>query len=188
MKKFIGVLVILAMVNVANAGLVDLVITSLNGEQIQPTKEITIKPSDIVDLQIWWTAPATDYLFALGAKFDVQGPGTLDTSAIVRNAAFDGTLEAKGPDFIVEAGSFLGPQGAVEPVVAVANLLLHCDDIGRVILSMGDYAGSPTLVVDEGFNLLPFEFGAPVIINQIPEPMTLTLLGLGGLFLARRKK
>ena len=63
----------------------------------------------------------------------------------------------------------------------VDSILLHCEGIGEVTLTLAS-------IYDPGT-------GEPVsitvmdtqVIHQIPEPMTFALLGLGGLFLRRRK-
>jgi len=192
MKKLMFLLIILAMVNVANAGIIDIAITSLNGEPITPTNKITINPTDEVDLSIMWTAPDTEYLFALGVTINVQGPGTLmlDPEGIVAHADFDPTLEVIDPvhSEIIEAASWLGPQGMVEPIDVVWNILLHCDGEGDVIVWLTDDRLINTIVVNGDFDELPYEYSAAITIHQIPEPMTLTLLGLGGLVLLRRRK
>jgi hypothetical protein len=179
------------MVNVASAGKVDIQISSLNGSPITPVKEITILPTDYIDMDITFDAPNTEYLFSIGIVFNVVGPGTLDLASTVRHADYDSTLERKGtnPPWIVEAGSWLGPEGTHPAIVlAVRNILLHCDARGLVTITLSDYSKNPTDVTDGEWNSVPFQYGSGVIIHQIPEPMTLTLLGLGSLFLARRKK
>ncbi len=190
MKKLIVFLAILAMVNVASAGVIDIVVSSLNGQTITPTKEITIMPSDTVDMQITFTAPDTEYAFGLGSIINVTGPATLDISQTVRHADYDSTLELKGtnPPWIVEGGTWLGPQGTGQPVSLVTNLLLHCDGKGLVTVGLMDDPVFGSYVSDAQWNPVDWSYGTGVVIHQVPEPMTLTLLGLGSLFLARRKK
>jgi hypothetical protein len=189
MKKLIVLFAILAMVNVASAGVVDIVITSLNGEPITPTSEITIKPTDEVDMQITFTGPATEYAFGVGVTLNVTGPGTLNIAGAARNALYEAWAEVIGADSIIEAtATSMGPQGTGQPVVLVGNLLLHCDAIGNVTVVLTNDPISGMYISDAEYGMLPFDFGAGVIIHQVPEPMTLTLLGLGSLFLARRKK
>lgn len=98
MKKLLVLLVVLGFVSAASAGIIDIKITSLNGQPIvPPVSEITITPSDIVDLTIVWTAGDTGrYLFSLTSFVNVNGLGTLDLTATARNAAMDSTLEKKG--------------------------------------------------------------------------------------------
>ncbi len=54
----------------------------------------------------------------------------------------------------------------------ISSYEFHCDDLGDVTLNY----------VDSALGLMD-----TLIIHQIPEPMTIGLLGLGGLFLRRRK-
>ena len=74
------------------------------------------------------------------------------------------------------------------------NLLLHCDGPGEVIIDLtftdGRYADASTPGGNYYGDLLPLSealLGDLVIYQAIPEPMTIGLLGLGGLFLRRRK-
>jgi hypothetical protein len=204
MKKVIVLFMVLGLVSVANAGVVDVLITSLNGEAITPTKEITISASDVIDFQITFTAPTTEWLFAIGAVMNVTGPASLDFSNFVYatydpdaeawtnvdiHAQFDPDFHSLGTNYIVEAAKAKGVKGTAAEIWTVRNLGLHCDGYGDVTLFLTNYAGSPTIVIDTSYNEVPYTFGAGVVIHQlIPEPMTLTLLGLGSLFLARRKK
>ncbi len=58
----------------------------------------------------------------------------------------------------------------------VDNIIFHCEVPGDVTLTLvGDY--------ENGIEVLDTQ-----IIHQLPEPMTMCLLGLGGLFLRRRSK
>jgi hypothetical protein len=81
------------------------------------------------------------------------------------------------------------------PTVLVWNLFLHCEDYGPVNLDL-TLAGS-TRIADytDATGNGPYpdwryavegELG-DLVIHQIPEPMTIALLGLGGLFLRRRR-
>jgi len=81
MKKLLLLFMVLGLVSVANAGIIDIVITSLNGQPIDPVKEITIMPTDVVDMQIIFNAPTTEYLFAVQSYINVLGPAVLDWSA-----------------------------------------------------------------------------------------------------------
>jgi hypothetical protein len=63
------------------------------------------------------------------------------------------------------------------------KLVLHCLAAGDVTLTVTALEGTKldgVWITDEVLHTL--------IIHQIPEPMTLTLLGLGSLILVRRKK
>jgi hypothetical protein len=207
MKKLMILFIVLGLVNIASAGVVDITINSLNGVSLAaPVKEITILPTDKIDFRITFTAPNTEYLFAIGSQINVSGPGSLDWSQFVYatydpdedlwtnvdiHSRFDPALHLRGNNWIVEASTVTqGPRGTGLEIWVVKNILLHCDAFGTVKIWLTNYAGSDgTIVVDSVYNQVPWQYGAGVTIHQlIPEPMTLTLLGLGSLFLARRKK
>jgi hypothetical protein len=196
MKKILVLLVVLGFVSAASAGVIDISITSLNGNQIAPVKEITIAPSDTIDMQLVWTGPTNLFLFSLTAILNQTGPGTLDMAGRLRNSAMDaslgkiGTVAGTGQQWIVEAASNTGPAGlGTEPVTIVSNLLLHCDGPGVVTIVLSDYApGGGSMEVNANFDPFTPTYGNGIVIHQIPEPMTLMLLGLGSLFLVRRKK
>ena len=66
------------------------------------------------------------------------------------------------------------------PIIVVDDILFHCEGEGDVeiqlIKTMGDDFTQPAEILDS------------VIIHQIPEPMTMALLGLGGMALIRRRR
>jgi len=206
MKKLMILFIVLGLVSVANAGVIDITITSLNGQTIDPVKEITIMPTDVIDFQIVFNAPNTEYLFGLSATITVSGPGSLDYSIFEPRTwdednemwvigpdvttGYDPELHAQIGDSLVEGASAKGKRGTGAEVWIVKDLLLHCDRAGTVLLYLTDYLpGGGSKVVDTNLVEVPWNYGPGVVIHQIiPEPMTLTLLGLGSLFLARRKK
>jgi hypothetical protein len=192
MKKFICVLVFLALVNVANAGIVDLVISSLNGAPIEPVKEITIFQTDVVNFDVVYDAGQEWFGWSLSLDMLVTGPGTLDISTITRPTGYwnadlskiTATPTGALLDFVAN------DIGTVPPGIVLDHFLLHCDDMGDVIVRLVENpntSAGATLETD-GSDLYELLAGPGIIIHQVPEPMTLTLLGLGGLFLARRKK
>jgi len=192
MKKFICVLVFLALVNVANAGIVDLVISSLNGQPITPVKEITIFQTDVVNFDVVYEAPEGWFGWSLSLDMLVTGPGTLDISTITRPTGYWNADLSKIT--ATPTGALLdfvsNDIGTVPPGIILDHFLLHCDDMGDVIVKLVENPGTAageTLETDSS-DLFHLNAGPGIIIHQVPEPMTLTLLGLGGLFLARRKK
>jgi hypothetical protein len=203
MKKFICVLVFLALVSVANAGVIDLVVSGVSGQNApdprNTNKEVWIAPTDVVALDIIYTPSAGLTLFGLSVdiasseralgSFDVSGP-TWPTGVWDMNPPMTGVqINADGSAGVWASAAANGSAGGI----AADHILFHCDGPGTVILSLledGNLPPGATVEADSGFNLSLIEgYGTSVIIHQIvPEPMTLTLLGLGGLFLARRKR
>lgn len=199
MKKLLLLFMILGMVSVANAGMIDIVISSLNGQPIDPTNEITIAPTDEINMDIVYTGDVGRYLFGVSVLISAEGPGTLNVTDPTFPAGvwdLNGTLtgtEQLNPQQGVAWGSAaaLGLIGTGAPEIAIDHILLHCDGLGDVYVTLGESDQTPagaSVEIDDYFNIYGLEYGPGVIIHQIPEPMTLTLLGLGGLFLVRRKK
>jgi hypothetical protein len=77
------------------------------------------------------------------------------------------------------------------------DLLLHCDGPGEVIIDLTLLGLTEYADYSDGQGLAPYPAGAwkaaieedlgDLVIYQVPEPMTIGLLGLGGLLLRRRK-
>jgi hypothetical protein len=176
MKKLLAVLVVLSLASVANAGL------TLSGVPQDP-----IMPSDIVILDI----SAADYTdpVALMGWIMIQGPGAINaTQETGWEASYAQNIDPATLAEYIPMLADLGYPGVVdiiefevkdltEPFSAPAgtvidNLIFHCVAPGDVTLTLSD---------------IDLNVWEQVVIHQIPEPMTLGLLGLGGLFLRRRK-
>ena len=85
----------------------------------------------------------------------------------------------------------IGPPAEGQTIDVIWNLLLHCDGEGQVVIDLtlhgltqyseyGDYYEAWVDAIEEDLGDL--------VIYQVPEPMTVALLGLGGLFLLRRRR
>jgi hypothetical protein len=188
MRKLLVLLSVLAIASIASAQEIDPVISSLNGEPIDPTDEIWINPSDEINFDI----VAFDCtLMTIDVIVTVTGPGTLLTDQTSLDSI---TYVGDDPGYrmtpiVIEEGvsyelgtaNFMGMTGII-----FDHLLMHCDDLGDVIISAGPgTAGGGTLDIS-GY---PYDGGwSSVTVHQIPEPMTVALLGLGGLFLLRRRR
>jgi hypothetical protein len=183
MRMSIIVLMVLSIAAVANAGL------TIVGVPTAP-----IMPSTTVTLSIVSDGLALDPLVKSdGIHILIDGPGYLDISGTTAPGATDGGVPlsdrivdfynisgapAPGIDIFVDLAwldIISDPPGmAVIPAgVAVDGLVFHCESNGPVTI---------TIVTDYLRTQLD-----QVVITQIPEPMTIGLLALGGLFLRRRK-
>jgi hypothetical protein len=185
MKKLLVLMMVLGIASAANAAL----LISVDGVVDPPDSSIEIMESDWVTLDIWGDGVQPGGMFLLGLAVDAQGPASLDISGAqilyVGNANTDPWI-FDDPD----TAAYLGLQNmfvALELVdipapptlpnplegTLVDGIRLHCDGPGEVTILLMDGEGT---ILD-----------TQVIHQIVPEPMTLGLLGLGGLFLRRRK-
>jgi hypothetical protein len=188
MKKLFILLAVLAMTSVSQAAVIDIVISSLDGAPIDPVTEITILPSQVINMDIIYTQEQSPTLLGLDSIVNAEGPGTLNVSDLTwpYDEGFNRTIEyVAGKSYNVSTGSFGGIGGT--GTIMVDHVLLHCDDLGDVVVWMSpDTAGGGSIYTTG----MPYDgtWGAGVIVHQVPEPMTIALLGLGGLALLRRRK
>lgn len=200
MKKLLVLFVVLAMTQVASAAMLELWIVSLNGLPIDPVKDITIEPSDVINIDIILTGAVEDgALFSLDVDITAAGLATLDVTALTPGDAawspfYSTEVPVAGGYQIIRLND-TAPK-TVDPtsgqMIALDHILLHCDgepDVVTMTLAENGGAGG-TMLVDPitWANIGQPSFGPGLTITQVPEPMTIALLGLGGLFLLRRRK
>jgi hypothetical protein len=70
----------------------------------------------------------------------------------------------------------------------LAYVDLHCEGPGNVTVTLAPSTQFGGTLDDNGQPIDPGLIGGEIILYQIPEPMTMTLLGLGGLALLRRRR
>jgi len=176
MKKLLVVMLVLSMASMANAALW----ITVNGG----TDDITISPSDTVAISIWGdgTSDQSEYMLGIDNANPLAGTFNLD-SAVILYTGSDAYINFTEAEFalIYSPGVAIGlndvptPGNPKAPLNGelVSTIILHCDGEGLVILDLLNPDWD--VVLDS------------VSITQLPEPITLSLLGLGGLFLRRRK-
>jgi len=162
MKKLVVMLAVLAISNVAGAALAF------------DVHEITVAPSDYVTI----TVIATDQPANIGLFTMMNGDGEANVADAVNYvnqgavADYSGATDDKYVFFFDTAKLPTGDPPVYPQMPGTAiSLVFHCTGPGDFVIVLND----------DGLNPLD-----TVIIHQIPEPMTLGLLGLGGLFLRRR--
>jgi hypothetical protein len=183
MKKLLVVLTVLAIATVANAALVSKI--SVNGDVDMPDTQINLLPSDTAVIDIHMTASdsvTSIVLLMQGPATIAKGPGFsaweqskvtipsdfyADYLAAFTEMGYTDITQIVDVDIMDITEPFTTPNGKV-----VDGLILHCEAIGDVTLTL--------------FNT-SLEVLDSQVIHQVPEPMTLALLGLGGLLLRRRK-
>ena len=187
MKKFVVLMLVLGLATAANASL-SLVVDLGQGAGYEEYQD-----SDIV-LQ------PTDYIW-IGIYSNVQGvegaPGQYNAYVAIPGdgagnpapGSWTGNIAVYSPPAI--AAAYAVPYGYTFGASWVSGINsdgvptnyadigvgfgyeFHCDGVGPVLIELHD--GNMGNIVDT------------LLIHQIPEPMTIALLGLGGLLLRRRK-
>jgi hypothetical protein len=187
MKKLLVLMLVLCLASVASARNTGMAIQLSIDGQVAPD-EITIAISDWIELDIMM---ADGYaLDAMELDLEIVGPGHIELGVEVPTDIIVAPFEAwslvvdgvtdKGIAAIV--GMTFSPDGFGG--VLVRHIMFHCDDYGDVTVTITS-AGTNNDPVNGPIG--PEMMGS-IIIHQIPEPTTVMLLGLGSLFLLRRRK
>ena len=162
---------------------------SVNGDQDPVDSQITLDaPSGTAILDVWTATDIGMFELCTYALIIAEGDGSID--AANADVLYGNILAAEIPtDFFLIgpglAATYLGGY-AGNPVAGATlldGILFHCEGVGDVTIELWSLKET---AVASGI----YEADAlmdSVLIHQIPEPMTLALLGLGGLFLRRRK-
>jgi hypothetical protein len=180
MKKLLVLMMVLGMASMANATIQISVNGVVDGQGIT---DITLSPSDTITIDIWNNADDLPLRnFAGYLYIQPNNTGCYDLS----NARLGPAAGDFPSDFIYDnlepIDSFTvnqnwapGTPGEIEGAIFLVDF--HCLTPDNV-LTIDLYDSR----VNEGYDIVD-----TLIIHQIPEPMTMVLLGLGGLFLRRRK-
>jgi hypothetical protein len=187
MKKLVVLMLVLGICSLTNAGLK----ISVNGAVDPPDTQVILNESDYATIDIYGLDPAQPMgSFFLGINLVGGQYGSLDISgATLPYAGNTKSIIPLDPDIAAMLGVEVGgaqielvdlvsPPTVPAPLLGplVDNIKFHCDGyvppMSDVTLTLFDIEG----------NVLDTQ-----VIHQIPEPITIALLGLGGLFLRRRK-
>lgn len=191
MKKIITLLLMFVMCGSAFA---TLAIQPVVGGQT----EITVNPSDIFYVDLVWLndvyGPPGE-LSAADMQIVIDGPASIvDIAELTLNADYVGSageLNYAGLDGLFSVTSWNA--GAAPGEIIIDHIGIHCDGPGdvRITVTIGNSVQGISLV--DWNDPLDTDNGGPgldvatLLVHQTPEPMTIALLGLGGLFLRRKK-
>jgi hypothetical protein len=197
MRKLLALILILGMASMANAALE----LSVNGQPAPP--EITLQPSDWIELDIHCPTGELGGADLAIILSNPQGHLVWDGMTFIELIGLGrgGVVYYEGPwdgPWQTQASStphevyFNGGNASLNaqaPFVLMQGLMFHCDEPTDVIIDL--VAISDVVYYDAAGNPIP-EYEQGTIIDSIyviqPEPMTLSLLGLGGLALLRRRR
>ena len=209
MKKLLVLVLVLGISSIVNAGSVDLRIVSYGDQTretgpIDATTEIEVVPSDWVDIDVLYFATATENLTSMSFDIILTGMATLDLTEPTEPPVWDAGLSTitevvAGKQYTIDYTFNMmtgwGVEGDPAGAIALDHILVHCDGypdtVTITLVENSQTTAMMTAEYDMGSGYMgPITggLGAGVTIFQVPEPMTLALLGLGGLFLVRRKK
>jgi len=169
MKKLLAFVLVLAVASIANAAILEL---SVGGTVNGPgaPAEIILLPSETVMIDVQCTAApdADDWWLTIEGPGSIEGMGTIYSPPAPAAAM---TIEDYGTPWY-----YFSTTGSPVPAPLVGkwwDSVFHCDGLGDVIITLWDEGG---VVIED-----------TIIIHQVPEPVTMSLLGLGGLALIRRR-
>ncbi len=184
MKKLLVLLLVFAMASWANAAIV-----SFSAGDGLPGDTIGITVSSDEQVSTVMLARITDNGFGGTAN-----PGAWDAKFTVAGAGYNGEAYGFGVGDLVIADGGVTPGAYATGLLYTYSYDIPSDAVvGSIItFTVGDiaeyfYLSSISYLVEEAtaeMSMAGMEFAATVI----PEPMTIALLGLGGLFLLRRRR
>jgi len=187
MRKMLILMLILGAGSIASAMSLQI---SVNGDANLTPKPITLSPSQSAELDIWTPdgyipGGSDDYYWALVVLDNYEGTITLDSGQCLMPPAPDGSSLMAAVDqdpFFPGSGGTYGAIMSTSGLAAPAGIyfdeiIFHCDSPHDATIQLWSTLDGSEFILQD-----------TVIIHQIPEPATMVLLGLGGLFFRKRGK
>ena len=196
MKKLLVLMLVLGMASVANAALM----LSINGDTVADS--ITLEPSQTFTIDVY-----NDYALMAGAGLDIIVTGDAEISGwsyinpvlqqLNETMAFELAWtwqSAIESDKLLRVSGGVLTYNTVGPYTLLDDIEFHCTGPGLVTVTLVTYSSIDVWHGPVGDPVEIQTLIAPDVLLDtititpgIPEPMTVLLLGLGGLFLRRRK-
>jgi hypothetical protein len=185
MKKLIVVLIVLSMAAIANAAVV------INVDMGAQTELAAGNTATISIVATEEPSPSNLYLFVTDDSLGtVSGGSVVFSSAAGQMSLHEGAGD-QHVDTVRQYGWLDATQTYYINLIGNTNPLVMNGTVVNGITYRAEIAGDSTIilgsVVDDGKGNYLMAVWDTVVIHQVPEPMTICLLGLGGLFLRRRK-
>ena len=200
MKKLLALVLVLGMASISSAGLFDITVGPNHDQLVEEIFDVHV--SDYIELGIYRTPP-TSYL--TGVYYVLvcdQAVGTIDggVGVVYPSSNSDGIIQVSAEVYKPARDYYPGlPEGVdayfnfdeydeemfeapdtVPAGMQYVDIAFHCEGEGDAIVEL--YTASE--VGTAGI----WTLRDTLIIHQIPEPVTMALLGLGGLALLRRRR
>lgn len=187
MKKLLVLALVLSLATMANAALT-LQINAVGGTANEDGS-ITMMPSDTLVISITTPggvmsdADAGDWIMVADIAAATVSGGISANTNWWGNYMSDDAVAAGAPVPEGQNGVWgsvalaIGYTSIPAQSVLFQDIVFHCEAIGDTVLTIWQH----------DWSALAMPPIASVVIHQIPEPITMALLGLGGLFLRRRK-
>jgi hypothetical protein len=218
LRKLVAFAILIALPFYANAEVISVITTGDGSMGHAGTSTDPLVPDETIGIAILlnfnyypgWPDYDGYVIEGIDLELQVSGPGTLEVpmvgkvpTPVLQHHSYFGVWSQPYPlieDNAIEqmAGVVLSgvitpyDDGGGGPGVLIWNLFIQCDGAGEAYLDLkprGEWIIYPynTDPLENGFVVTEDDLG-DLTIYQIPEPMTIALLGLGGIFLLRRKQ
>ena len=217
MKKVLALLLVLGLASIASATIIDVVPVDVgwSGGRLGSAEDPLVQ-SDIIGIKLVlnhnpypdWPSYDGYLLSSMDLGLHVSGPGFMDTRTWAKGIPMWQYNFGLNPFAVNDNNPWLEIGNGLDQITAVSlagisanagavdlmwDLLLHCDGQGIVTIDLtlnglSKYAEYQTLGGGQyGGWIAMVEEDLGDLVIYTPEPMTLALLGLGGLFLRLRK-
>lgn len=183
MKKLLILMLVLGMASTANALMLEYKNAAGGNDVLE---------GSVVTINIRGDVACTSFRISTAITGDFSGVtlGTVDSGFDFLNIPGQLKDGSVGNLWIFQTNGAVDQAGgspAVLPSVVFATFTLTAGTAGNTI-TFDDWAGVLPPPTDTNYNGSVINLDPPLVLNIIPEPATLALLGLGGLFLVRRRK